>query len=208
MTANCSALARACPCSIYPLLPCQTVYVCICLGCVWTGGCALAIGCCCAHLSLFFSLSRARALSLCVCVCCAPRGCLTDTLSVDDDVVLDADAAGYVRNLIPMLIEHGPEPENAVVPLEAITLALHKAGPHIPEIKKTMAACGAAEARQPQIIYQNGETSGFEMCFAIGSRHQRCRGSQPKHASNPGSVITKFKPHFIYAWGYRRWPYC
>ena len=37
------------------------------------------------------------------------------------------------------------------------------------------------------IINQNGvhATSGFEMCFAIGSQHLGCRGSQPKHVSNP-----------------------
>ena len=26
--------------------------------------------------------------------------------------------------------------------------------------------------------------SGFEMCFAVGSQHLWCRGSQPKHVSN------------------------
>ena len=35
-------------------------------------------------------------------------------------------------------------------------------------------------------------------CFAIGSQHLWCGGSQPKHVSNPDSVIKKFKPHFIY----------
>ena len=39
---------------------------------------------------------------------------------------------------------------------------------------------------------------GFEMRFAIGSQHLWCRGSQPKHVSNPDSVIKKFKPHFIH----------
>ena len=34
-------------------------------------------------------------------------------------------------------------------------------------------------------INQNGATSGFEMCFAIGSQHLTCRESQPKHVSNP-----------------------
>ena len=34
--------------------------------------------------------------------------------------------------------------------------------------------------------------------FAIGSQHLWCPGSQPKHASNPDSVIKKFHPHFIY----------
>ena len=31
------------------------------------------------------------------------------------------------------------------------------------------------------------------MCFAVGSQHQRCRGSQPKHISNPDSATKK--PH-------------
>ena len=41
--------------------------------------------------------------------------------------------------------------------------------------------------------YQNTRRpkSRFETCFAIGSQHlnSRCWGSQPKHVSNPGSVI-------------------
>ena len=32
-------------------------------------------------------------------------------------------------------------------------------------------------------IYQNGATSRFKMCFAIGSQHLWCRRSQPKHVS-------------------------
>ena len=39
--------------------------------------------------------------------------------------------------------------------------------------------------RQSRMIKQNSATSGFEMCFAIGSQHLWCRGSQPKHVSNP-----------------------
>ena len=41
---------------------------------------------------------------------------------------------------------------------------------------------------------QNGlqATSGFEMCFAIGSQQLWCRGSQPKHVSNQDSVIKTF----------------
>ena len=41
------------------------------------------------------------------------------------------------------------------------------------------------QAGQSQIKNQDGATAGFEMCFAIGSQHLGCRGSQPKHASNP-----------------------
>ena len=50
------------------------------------------------------------------------------------------------------------------------------------------------------ILNQNGlqVKSGFEMCFAIGSQHFGCRGSQPKHVSNPDSATKEFKPHFIY----------
>ena len=50
------------------------------------------------------------------------------------------------------------------------------------------------EARQSQIINQNGATAEFERCFAIGSQHLWCRGSQPKHALNPDSVFKKFEP--------------
>ena len=53
-------------------------------------------------------------------------------------------------------------------------------------------------ASKSESINQNGATSGLEMCFAVGSQYQRCRGSQPKHVSNPESVIKKFKPHLIY----------
>ena len=44
-----------------------------------------------------------------------------------------------------------------------------------------------ASQSNPQNINQNGlhATSGFEMCFAIGSQHLWCRGSRPKHVSNP-----------------------
>ena len=35
-------------------------------------------------------------------------------------------------------------------------------------------------------IFQNGAKSRFEMRFAIGPQHLWCRGSQPKHVSNPG----------------------
>ena len=44
----------------------------------------------------------------------------------------------------------------------------------------------------------NRATSGFELGFAIVSQHFWCRGSQPKHVSNPDSVIKKSKPPFIY----------
>ena len=37
-------------------------------------------------------------------------------------------------------------------------------------------------------LFKMAPTSGFEMCFALGSQHLRCRGSQRKHASNPDSV--------------------
>ena len=55
-------------------------------------------------------------------------------------------------------------------------------------------------ARQSCIIYQNGlrATSGFEMCFSIGSLHLWCRGSQPKHVSNPDSATKTIKPHMMY----------
>ena len=49
--------------------------------------------------------------------------------------------------------------------------------------------------RQSHIIHHNGATSGFEMCFAIGSRHLGCWGSersQRKHVSNPDSALKKF----------------
>ena len=38
--------------------------------------------------------------------------------------------------------------------------------------------------RQKELV-QKVATSGFEMCFAIGSQHLWCPGSQPKHVSNP-----------------------
>ena len=40
---------------------------------------------------------------------------------------------------------------------------------------------------------QHRPTPGFEMCFAIGSRRP-----QPKHVSNPDSVIKNVNPHLIY----------
>ena len=46
-------------------------------------------------------------------------------------------------------------------------------------------------------INKNGATSGFEMYFAIGYQHLWCRGSQPKHVSNPDAVIKKFNPHLL-----------
>ena len=46
---------------------------------------------------------------------------------------------------------------------------------------------------QSHILYKNGATSAFEMCFAIRSQHLWCRvpTSQPKHVSNPHSAIKK-----------------
>ena len=51
------------------------------------------------------------------------------------------------------------------------------------------AVYGLILASQPQIIHPNGATSGFEMWFALGSHHLWCRGSQPKHVSNPAERI-------------------
>ena len=56
----------------------------------------------------------------------------------------------------------------------------------------------ALAARQSQNINQNGATSGFEMYFAPGTFGAGSQRSQPKHVSNPDSVIKKFKPPFIY----------
>ena len=38
------------------------------------------------------------------------------------------------------------------------------------------------------------------MCFAVASQHLGCRGSEPKHASNPDAVTKKgcVNPHLIY----------
>ena len=56
-----------------------------------------------------------------------------------------------------------------------------------------------ADAGQSKIRKQNSAPSGFEMCLAPStfSQHVWCRGSQPKHVSNPDSVMKKFKPHLI-----------
>ena len=47
------------------------------------------------------------------------------------------------------------------------------------------------------LLNQSHATSGFKMRFAIGSQHIWCRGSQPKHVSNPDSAIQTFKPQFV-----------
>ena len=44
---------------------------------------------------------------------------------------------------------------------------------------------GSGHGSKHTIEKQNVVLSGFEMCFAIGSQHFWCRGSQPKHVSNP-----------------------
>ena len=58
----------------------------------------------------------------------------------------------------------------------------------------------ASMACQSYIRNQNGlqATSGFEMCFLLSDPGTKSQRSQPKHASNPDSVIKKFKPHLIY----------
>ena len=37
-------------------------------------------------------------------------------------------------------------------------------------------------------------SNGFEMCVCYRNRHLGCGGSQPKHVSNPDSVIKKLNP--------------
>ena len=56
---------------------------------------------------------------------------------------------------------------------------------HAPPAQGVVSKYWAVQACGSHIRNQNSTTSGFEMCFAIGSQHQRCRGSQPKHVSNP-----------------------
>ena len=58
-------------------------------------------------------------------------------------------------------------------------------------------------ASHSQIINQIGATSRFVMCFAPSTFGPGSQRSQPKHVSNPDSVMKKFKPHFIYDWGFR-----
>ena len=64
----------------------------------------------------------------------------------------------------------------------------------------------AAPASPPPIItslsmFQNGTTSGFEMCFCYRiPAPLLCRGSQPKHVSNPDSVMKKFNPDLFCGW--------
>ena len=59
----------------------------------------------------------------------------------------------------------------------------------VTKVTKTAKAKGSQRRRQDRplitIINPNGASFGFEMCFAIGSQHLWCRGSQPKHVSNP-----------------------
>ena len=47
------------------------------------------------------------------------------------------------------------------------------------------------------ILNQNGARNIW-IRDVFCSPHLWCRGSQPKHVSNPDSVIKKFKPHFLY----------
>ena len=60
-------------------------------------------------------------------------------------------------------------------------------------------------ASPSQIIIQNGATSGFEMSFLYFYRilAPLVPGSQPKHVSNPGSVIKKYEPHLLHGWVFR-----
>ena len=53
-------------------------------------------------------------------------------------------------------------------------------------------------ASTSQIIYPNGATSGFEMCFALSTFGAGGQRSQPTHVSNPDSVIKKLNPLLIY----------
>ena len=41
--------------------------------------------------------------------------------------------------------------------------------------------------------------SGCVFAIFIGSQHLWCQGSQPKHVSNPDSVLRKSKPHLMHA---------
>ena len=56
------------------------------------------------------------------------------------------------------------------------------------------------ELKQKAKGFQNGppSQSQFEMCFAFGSQHPTFQVLGAKHASHQGSVIKKFKPHFVY----------
>ena len=63
-----------------------------------------------------------------------------------------------------------------------------------------------ASTRIPQTINQNGGTSGFEMCFAIGSHYLGCRF--PTVPTVPTKTRFEFrfwnkkcKPHFLYTIG-------
>ena len=62
-----------------------------------------------------------------------------------------------------------------------------------------MKPSGLIRARTASLcfVFQNGATSGSEMCFApstVGAGSQRF---QPKHASNLDSVIKTFNPHLM-----------
>ena len=52
-------------------------------------------------------------------------------------------------------------------------------------------------ARQTQIIHQNGTKSGFEMCFAIGSRHLRVLGVPTKTRRLESNIKTFIPPFYL-----------
>ena len=52
--------------------------------------------------------------------------------------------------------------------------------------------------RGPSIKNYKSKWRNIWIRDVFSSQHLWCQGSQPKHVSNPDSVIKKFKPHFIY----------
>ena len=106
-------------------------------------------------------------------------------LNAADDVnpTLLQDSATLYDNMAfynePKTNALGFASKNPVFMVDVKKMTAHNEGVYL------QAPINPPKARQTHIINQNGATSGFKMCFAIGSQHLCCRESQPKHVANP-----------------------